>query len=96
MKFRDLYLGYWRKGKKYMMKRKRKKLPNEPIGRIKIVDDFLPPPDKLLVKSKLIKITITLNQDSVDFFKEIAHKEHVPYQKLIRALLDRYASHYGH
>ena len=78
-----------------MMKQKRKKAsPREPIGRIKIVEDFLPPPEKLLVKQKPVKITITLSQDSVDFFKEVAHKEHVSYQQLIRALLDKYASNY--
>lgn len=77
-----------------MMKRKRKKVADEPIGRVKIVKDFLPPPEKLLVKPRPVKITLTLSQDSVDFFKQIAHKEHVPYQKLIRALLDRYASQY--
>ena len=80
--------------KKYMMKNKRKKLTDEPIGRVKVVKDFLPPPEKLLIRHKPVKITITLSQDSIDFFKEIAHKEHVPYQKLIRALLDRYASQY--
>lgn len=84
--------GYW--GKKYMTKHKHKKLSHEPIGKVKIMDDFLPPPEKLLVKPKPVKITITLNQDSVDFFKEIALKEHVSYQKLIRALLDQYVSHY--
>ena len=82
------------RGRKYMMKRKRKKLSDEPIGRVKIVKDFLPPPEKLLVRPKSVKITITLSQDSIDFFKQVAHKEHVPYQKLIRALLDRYASQY--
>jgi len=82
------------RGKRYMIKHKRKKLSDEPIGRVKIVKDFLPPPEKLLVKSKPVKVTITLSQDSVDFFKQIAHKEHVPYQKLIRALLDRYALQY--
>ena len=82
------------RGKRYMIKHKRKKLADEPIGRVKIVKDFLPPPEKLLVKPKPVKITITLSQESVDFFKHIACKEHVPYQKLIRALLDQYASHY--
>ena len=82
------------RGKKYMMKHKRKKTVSEPIGKVKIIKDFLPPPDKLLVKSKPVKITITLSKDSVDFFKETAHKEHVPYQKLIRALLDQYAAQY--
>ena len=69
-------------------------MAREPIGRVKIVEDFLPPPEKLIVRPKPVKITITLNQDSVDFFKEIALKEHVSYQQLIRALLDQYASHY--
>ncbi len=78
-----------------MIKHKRKKSLNEPIGRVKIVEDFLPPPEKLLVKPKPVKVTITLSQDSIDFFKKIAHKEHVPYQQLIRALLDKYASHFG-
>lgn len=77
-----------------MMKHKRKKVSRDPVGRVKIIEDFLPRPEKLLLKPKPVKITITLNQDSIDFFKEIAHKEHVPYQRLIRALLDQYASHY--
>jgi predicted DNA binding CopG/RHH family protein len=77
-----------------MTQRKHKKILKEPIGRVKIVKDFLPPPEKLLIKPKPIKITITLSQDSVDFFKQVAHKEHIPYQKLIRALLDQYAAQY--
>jgi len=77
-----------------MKKRKHKKLSREPIGKVRIVKDFLPSPERLIVKPKPVKITITLSQDSVDFFKEIALKEHVPYQKLIRALLDQYATHY--
>ena len=78
-----------------MTKRKHKKISKGPIGKIRIINDFLPRPEKLIVKPKSVKITITLSQDSVDFFKEIALKEHVPYQKLIRALLDQYATHYG-
>lgn len=77
-----------------MTKRKRKSSLKEPIGKVKIIEDFLPPPDKLLLKPRPVKITLTLSQDSVDFFKEIAQKEHVSYQNLIRALLDQYASHY--
>lgn len=38
-----------------MMKHKRKKLPSKPIGRVKIVEDFLPPPEKLLIKPKPVK-----------------------------------------
>lgn len=77
-----------------MMKRKVKKIMNEPIGKVKIVKDFLPPPNKLLIKHKSVKVTLILSQDSVDYFKQVAHKEHVPYQKLIRALLDQYTEQY--
>ncbi|MBV8802323.1 MAG: BrnA antitoxin family protein [Gammaproteobacteria bacterium] len=76
------------------MKHKRKKISHEPIGKVRIVEDFLPPPHKLLIKPKPIKITLTLSKDSIDFFKAIAQKEHVSYQQLIRALLDQYAAHY--
>ncbi len=76
------------------MTKHKRKISDESIGKVKVVKDFLPPPERLLVRPKSVKVTITLSQDSVDFFKQIAHKEHVPYQTLIRALLDKYVSHY--
>jgi hypothetical protein len=57
-----------------MIKRKHKKSLSEPIGKVKIVEDFLPSPEKLLVKPKPVKITITLNQDSADFEPLIIYK----------------------
>jgi len=35
-----------------------------------IIEDFLPPPEKLIPKEATRKITITLSQKSVEFFKE--------------------------
>jgi hypothetical protein len=67
---------------------------DEPIGKIKIIKDFLPSPEQLVLKEDLIKVTIPLSRGSVDFFKEIAEQEHVGYQKMIRALIDQYVSHY--
>ena len=61
-----------------------------PMGDIKIIDDFLPPPDQLAFKEDNIKVTITLSKASVDFFKKEAKKHHVQYQKMIRRLLDLY------
>ena len=76
------------KGREFM---KRKiKYTDGPMGNIKIIDDFLPPPDQLAFKEDNIKITITLSKASVDFFKIEAKKHHVQYQKMIRRLLDLY------
>lgn len=72
------------------MKRTRK-YTNEPIGRVRIIDDFLPPPENLVLKDESVKVTISLSQKSVDFFKAHAAKSKVPYQRMIRALLDSYA-----
>jgi len=71
------------------MKRKIK-YTNEPLGDMKIVDDFLPSPDKLVFKEDNVKVTITLSKSSIEFFKKEAKKHHVQYQKMIRRLLDLY------
>ncbi|WP_341789727.1 CopG family transcriptional regulator [Rickettsia endosymbiont of Polydrusus tereticollis] len=64
------------------------------IGQVKIVKDFLPVPKDLLLKNDSVKVTISLSKESVEFFKSQASISHVPYQKMIRALLDKYAKHY--
>ena len=66
---------------------------NEPLGDIKIVSDFLPSPEELALKQKNTKVTIFLSSESVTYFKEIAKKHHMQYQKMIRQLLDEYVAH---
>lgn len=78
------------------MKKRKIKYTNEPIGKVKIVSDFLPSPDQLVLKEETVKITLSVTKESLDFFKKEANLHHVGYQKLIRILLDRYADHYGH
>lgn len=68
---------------------------DEKLGRIEVVDDFLPPPDQLVLKEKGVKVTISLSKRSVDFFKVHAARSRVPYQKMIRNLLDNYADKYA-
>jgi len=71
-----------------------KKIQNysdEYIGEIKIIEDFLPKPEDLVLKNENVKVTISLSRDSIEFFKEEAKKHHTKYQKLIRNLLDIYA-----
>ena len=60
-----------------------------------LVADFLPPPEKLIRKEPKVKITITLNSGSVDFFKKHAKQNNVKYQTMINELLDKYVQMYS-
>ncbi len=66
---------------------------DETIGEIKVVTDFLPSPSELKIKSQNTKVTISLSTESVVYFKEMAEKHHMQYQKIIRQLLDEYVAH---
>ena len=61
----------------------------------KVVTDFLPPPNELVRKEEQVKVTINLSKRSIEFFKRVAADEGVPYQSLIKSLLDRYADRFG-
>lgn len=73
--------------------KKKIKYTNEHLGDVKIIDDFLPSPDKLAFNEEQVKVTIGLSRSSVDFFKKQAKKHHTQYQKMIRRLLDLYVAH---
>ena len=64
---------------------------NEPMGKVRVVKDFLPSPDQLAFKEEKVKVTISLSRASLEFFKEQAAVHHTAYQKMIRNLLDAYA-----
>jgi len=65
-----------------------------PIGRLTRVEDILPPPKDLIAHEPMEKVTISLKQSSVDFFRAQSRAHHTKYQKMIREVLDRYASKY--
>jgi predicted DNA binding CopG/RHH family protein len=67
-----------------------------PIGKLTEVNDFLPPPSQLVMPEETVKVTISLKRSSVEFFKRKAGQYHTKYQKMVRELLDHYASHYVH
>ncbi len=75
--------------------KKKIRYTDEPIGKIEIVGDFLPPPENLILKEKNVKVTINLSESSIGFFKEVAEENHTQYQRIIRTVLDQYASKYG-
>jgi predicted DNA binding CopG/RHH family protein len=64
------------------------------MGELKVIKDFLPPPDQLVLKEENVKITISLKKSSVEFFKKEAKKHRTSYQKMIIRIVDWYASHY--
>ena len=64
------------------------------IGKMKRVSDFLPPPEKLAMPEETVKVTIALTKRSLEFFKQEARKHRSKYQKMIRELVDKYASYY--
>jgi predicted DNA binding CopG/RHH family protein len=61
------------------------------IGRVKVIDDFLPSPDALVAREDNVKVTLGLSRRSVEYFKRAAKTRRVPYQRMIRALVDAYA-----
>ena len=72
----------------------KKQIPNsnEPLGKLEVIDDFLPSPKSLALKEENVKVTIALSKESVEFFKAEADKHHIKYQRMIRQLLDIYVA----
>ena len=66
----------------------------EAIEKAEIIRDFLPSPDQLILKEDTVKVTLNLSKDSVAFFKEKAKENRVPYQNMIKAILDLYTERF--
>lgn len=77
------------------MRKSKTKYTDEPIGKVKVVPDFLPKPSELVAKEETVKVTLLLTKESVEFFKQEAEAQHTQYQKMIRALVDVYAHNYS-
>ena len=75
--------------------KKKIRYTNEPMGKLRVIKDFLPSPDQIVFKEEPIKVTMTLSKSSVQFFKKTAQRHHAPYQKIIRTLLDTYVAQYA-
>ena len=65
-----------------------------PMEEVRVVEDFLPPPEELAFREETVKVTIALSKTSLDFFKQEAAKRQVSYQRMIRRLLDEYTLHH--
>lgn len=71
------------------------KYTDEPLGELRVVPDFLPRPEELVLREDGVKVTISLSRRSVEFFKGEARKHNTQYQRMIRRLLDAYAAHHS-
>ncbi|MEZ4713547.1 MAG: hypothetical protein R3A44_40545 [Caldilineaceae bacterium] len=48
------------------------------------------PIDRLVKRARSVKVTLSLSEESVEFFKQKANEANIPYQKLIRLAIDDY------
>lgn len=64
---------------------------DEPIE-ARVISDFLPSPEDLSLKGKKKRVTLTLTENSLDFFKKSAKRHKASYQAMIRRLLDYYVA----
>ncbi len=80
-------------GKENEYMKEKIKYKDEPMGKVKVIKDFLPSPEELALKEETVKVTISLSRASVDFLKNEAKKYNTQYQKMIRRLLDEYTAH---
>lgn len=78
------------------MKKKSKKTGylNESVKLGKRVRDFLPSPAEIALREKTTRVTINLNEASLKIFKKEASRLGVPYQRLLRTVVDLYAQNY--
>jgi predicted DNA binding CopG/RHH family protein len=74
--------------------KKRIKYADDEIGDVRIVPDFLPPPEQLAFREEDVKVTLALSKRSVAFFKAEARKHKTPYQRMIRRLVDAYVARF--
>ena len=71
------------------------KYTDERLGDVKVVRDFLPPPEQLAFREEGVKVTLALSKKSVEFFKSEAAIHHTQYQRMIRRLVDAYVESYS-
>lgn len=71
------------------------KYTNELLGDLRVIPDFLPRPEDLVLREEGIKVTIYLSKRSIEFFKSEARKHKTQYQRMIRRLLDAYAERFS-
>ncbi|AFZ53272.1 hypothetical protein [Cyanobacterium aponinum] len=60
-----------------------------------IVEDFLPPPEKLTLKGIKIQIPVELTEKNLSFLKQEANRNNISYQNLIELIINEYIEQHG-
>jgi len=63
----------------------------EAIENGKIIANFLPPPEQLVLKRSIEEVTIPLTNGSLDFYKRYARKQKTSFKEAICKVLDNFA-----
>ena len=63
---------------------------NIPLGKIDRVVHGMPPPPGLDPQEKKVLISFYLNESTIRFYKKEANRYGTKYQRLLRAILERY------
>ncbi len=66
-----------------------------PKGKVTIIEDFLPPPSQLVRKEETVRVTSEFTRSSIEFLKQEAQKANVPYQRMLRTLVDKYVEQHN-
>ncbi len=66
---------------------------DEPLGKTSISANFLPSSEELGLANERTKCTISLNTESIAFFKEAPRRHRAQNQKMIRQGLDEFVVH---
>lgn len=67
------------------------KYTNEPV-KARVIKDFLPAPETLVLREQKKRVTLTLSESSINYFKQVARQHNASYQGMIRQLLDYYVT----
>ena len=77
------------------MKKQRRFDEDMPVGNLRIIPDFLPSPEEIARSLKRHKVTLLLEDETIDFFKEHARKHSTRYQQMMREVLRHYTRRNG-
>lgn len=70
--------------------RKNTEYTDEPL-KLKVVKDFLPSPDELMLRRPNVSVKLELRKSSLEYYKSLAKKHKTTYKKVIKKVLDTYA-----
>jgi hypothetical protein len=58
----------------------------------KIIEDFLPPPEQLVRRTRKVKVTLEVGEPTVELFRRKAGRSVDGYRRMMGELLDFYAT----